>query len=202
MPGGSKSEKKRKKQEGIPPPRCTMSCMPYVLFDPLDPPIVTVGKDNCFRTCRPCMLVRPFDRPHFSNLTKQNKQNNFRYWRDYWPSGLLSRFSLLLLFLKNIDPQGRPQSQPVVITISTQVVRPTVWNWPNSPIPGSLMAVVLFFVPYWSTRPRPIGGHYFHTWCPYVRTSVRPYVCPSEKKNTLCCAEAKYATTLKQSKMT
>ena len=33
-----------------------------------------------------------------------------------------------------------------------------------------------------------IGGHYFHTWCPYVRPSVRPYVCPSEKQ--------KHATTL------
>ena len=33
-----------------------------------------------------------------------------------------------------------------------------------------------------------IGGHYFHTWCPYVRTSVRPYVRTSvrpKNKNAL-----------------
>ena len=39
---------------------------------------------------------------------------------------------------------------------------------------------------FWPTRPRPVGGHYIHTWCPSV--------CP--KKNTSTRLEQKQATML------
>ena len=45
--------------------------------DPLGQPIVMADRDYCFRT-----FVRPYVRPHFSNLAKQNKDINVHYWQD------------------------------------------------------------------------------------------------------------------------
>ena len=30
-----------------------------------------------------------------------------------------------------------------------------------------------FYTHYWPTRPQPIGGNYFHTWCLFVRPSIK-----------------------------
>ena len=48
------------------------------IIDPLGQPTVTAGSDHYFRTC--CPSVRPFVRPHFSDLAKQDNRNNGRYW--------------------------------------------------------------------------------------------------------------------------
>ena len=40
----------------------------FISFDPLGRPTVTAGSDHYFRT------YCPFVRPHFSNLTKQQKK--------------------------------------------------------------------------------------------------------------------------------
>ena len=54
-----------------------------------------------------------------------------------------------------------------------------------------------FFLLLTHQAPAP-GGHYFHSWCPYVLTSsLHPSIHPSVRKTKICYdPKTKYATTI------